>query len=455
MAIKTVLFALLFAVAFLGGFLSPIWSVLGYVGHYTIGPERQWWHAPLSPLGIRYSLILALTTAVGIALHWNKLRLPGPVFCAQEKLLLAFLALVWLSVLTSSETIGRYGGQIDHPSVKITKVILFVMMLSQVATNFRDFNRFIWVLIIAAFLLGIQAYSTPYHRFQGGRLEGIGGPDFTDSTYFAAFQASVLPLIGAQFMRSRWPGKIFCLVSGAFVANAVILTRTRGAVVGLALGCLVALALAPRKYRAIIVLGLIVAGSAFFSLTDQQFLQRAGTITRSEETRDKSAQSRIVIWRGAVRMFAAHPLGVGAGNFYQNIGNYTEGGQYPNMAAHNTFLQCPCELGIQGAIVFLALIACALLTLRKTDRIAAVLPDQERLSLQWLCYGMVVSLVTMLGCCLTISLLYVEFVWWFLAIPICLARTAQRLASQHMSTTGLSTIVDADSLAHPPLAESQ
>ncbi len=431
MPLKTILFAVLLVAACTAGLVSPIWGALGYVGHYLIGPDRQWWSDSLRFLGIRYSLTLAIITAIGIALNWKKIRFPGPAFARQQMLLLLMLGVVWFSVLIGDATVGRYSQQVDHPSVKFTKIVLFALMLTHVATNIKDVNRLIWVLILGAWILGLQAYDTPYSKFEHGRLEGIGGPDFTDATFFAAFQASMLPIIAAQFMRSKWLGKILCSISGAFVANAIILTRTRGAVVGLLIGCLAALLLAPRRHRLTILAGLIVAGAAFFYLSDPQFLQRAATITRSEGERDSSAQSRIVIWHGALRMLAANPLGVGAGNFYQNIGHYTEGGAYASMDAHNTFLRCACELGIQGIALFLAMIGCALFTLRRVATTVAALPDEDRMSVQWLSFGAMVSIATLLGCCLTISLLYVEFIWWFLMLPVCLIRAASGLDAQY------------------------
>ena len=94
----------------------------------------------------------------------------------------------------------------------------------------------------------------------------------------------------------------------------------------------------PKGYRKIVILGLIVAAIGGYRLMDEQFIQRMSTITRSEDERDRSAQSRIEIWAGGIKMMMANPLGVGAGNYMQSIGRYDPWN--PNRDAHNTFVRC-------------------------------------------------------------------------------------------------------------------
>jgi hypothetical protein len=238
MALKTIMFLGLFAFCAAGALVSPILGVLGYCAHYVIGPESQWWAAPVRPWGIRYSFILAATTAVGLALNWRKLRQGQKILTGQEKLLLAFLGIVWLSVLIGQQTVGRYTlAGVDHPSVKFTKVAVFLLMLTHIVTNIRNLDRLIWVLVIGTMFLGMQAWDLPRRAFVKGRLEGIGGPDFSESNFFAVYMATMLWLIGAKFLRSGWPGRIVCFIAGGFTANAVVLTRSRSAVIGLLAGC--------------------------------------------------------------------------------------------------------------------------------------------------------------------------------------------------------------------------
>jgi O-antigen ligase len=428
MSLKAILFILAFVGCAAGALAVPLLGVLGYAGVYCVGPDTQWWNAPLRVLGIRYSYVLALVTAVGIAINWRRLEFCKPLLLSQEKLLLVFLAVVWLSLLIGEPTVGRYE-KWDHPSLKVTKIAVFTMMLTHVVGNRDRLKWFLWVLVGGALLLGLRAFTMSRSAFSGGRLEGIGGPDFVEANYFGAFCATMVPLIGVQFLRTGWLGRALCLAAGVFTVNAIVLTRSRGAVVGLALGAVVAVMGAPKKHRVKIILGMVVVLIGGLRLADPQFISRTATITSGEESRDASAQSRIVLTEGGLRMLADHPLGIGAGNWYQTVGRYLP--QYPGKDAHNTYMKCVCELGIQGALVFGALIVNAFWTLRKVLRQVDRLPAALRGDVTYLAFGIMVSLAVLLGCCLTMTLLYVEFLWWILMLPVCLERVVASLEADH------------------------
>src|SRR3990172_4530364 len=128
MVIKTLLWGGFFAVACVAGLWSPVFAVIGYVGHYVVGPESQWWNAPLRPLGLRYSFTLAAFAAAGTLLHWNSLRFGRSVLHPQEKLILLFLGLMWILTILGPETrVGNYTG-VAHPAVKVTKIVIFILI---------------------------------------------------------------------------------------------------------------------------------------------------------------------------------------------------------------------------------------------------------------------------------------------------------------------------------------
>ena len=71
MGSRTILFLALFLLCAGGALFLPLLGLLGYMAHYIIGPEGQWWTAPLRPYEIRYSLMLAVMAAVR-----NRARIP-------------------------------------------------------------------------------------------------------------------------------------------------------------------------------------------------------------------------------------------------------------------------------------------------------------------------------------------------------------------------------------------
>jgi O-antigen ligase len=428
--LKTILFFALFVLCVAGGVFVPMLGALGYVGHYTIGPEKQWWHAPVSGLGIRYSYTLALITAVGVLLNWKKLKIADLGIHRQELLLLLFLGLVWLSVWIGPRTVGRYTQPgIDHPSIKFTKVVIFTLIMTRIFSTRANLDKLFWVLVVASLLLGLQAWDTPRYAFSRGRLEGIGGPDFAESNFFAVFMATMLPIIGVMFLRSGWIGKTLCFVSGAFTANAVVLTRSRGAFVGIIVGGMVAAILAPKRLRWPVVLLLIVGAAGSYYLSDPQFRERMTTITKEEGERDSSAESRFRLTEAGIRMMKDNPLGIGVGNFYQTIGKYIP--EYAGKDAHNTYLRCGTEMGVMGLAVLGVIIVWNFLLLRNISRRSRNLPEEEAKTFLLMSYATTMSLVILLVSSASVSLTYVEFYWWIMLLPVCLDRALdQRLAER-------------------------
>ena len=438
MGIRTLLFIIVFAAVTVGGLIVPMAGVLGYVGHYIIGPERQWWSVPLQPYEIRYSLILAAITAIGMILHFHRLRIGRPFLLKHEKIALLFLLYIVGSMVFGEKTVGLYT-VVDHPTIKMLKLMAFAMMLSHVVTTQRRLEALLWTLVIGALLLGLQAYYTPRSAYAAGRLETVGGTDFAESNVLAAFLAAMLPIVGIQFLRSGWIGKVLCLGAGAFAANAIILTRSRGALMGLGAGALTALVFAPPRLRGKIVIGMLGAGIGLYSLMDVGFTNRAASIVVEEgENRDRSAESRLQIWKASVSMLREHPLGVGPGNFAQNIGRYEE--QHAGRDAHNTFVRCYSELGLPGLLLFLMLIGSALSLLRQAQVNVKQGPTAEKNNAEYVPFALAISLITLLAAGLTVTLLYVEVLWWLLMVPVCLYRAGQNTQSENSASAKLPDI---------------
>jgi O-antigen ligase len=419
MSIRFLLFIGSFIICTAGALYEPLLGVIGYMGDYCIGPERQWWLGPLRGVDLRYAYMLALATAIGMALNWRKLQF-GKFLTRYEILLLFFLLFIWFSDFATAGTIGRYATT-DRPPMKMLKVFIFVFMLSHLATDVKKIKTIFWTLVICSLLLGMQAYEVPRHAFQEGRLNTVGGADFSDSNRFGGFMASMLFIIAVQFLRSGWKGKVLAFLAGGFTANAVVLTRSRGALLAIGAGMFTAFLLAPRKYKMKIGLGIVLAAMGVLYLSDPQALHRASTITTNESEMDSSSETRIEIWVGGAKMLFAHPIfGVGPGNFYQNIGNYAP--NHPWRDAHNTLVRCAGELGMIGLLLLCSILLTAAWILLKCIREASTLQTDTHEDLLWLSYGGLTCMAAMLTYGMTGTLIYTEYLWWVLAIPACMQR---------------------------------
>jgi len=324
-------------------------------------------------------------------------------------------------------------------------------MLTHVITTRKRLDWLLWFLAIGTLILGWQAYNTPYGQFVRGRLEQVGGPDFVESNVLAAYLACMLPMIGVLFIQSRWPGKLLSLAAGVLATNAIVLTRSRTALLGLGAASVAAIALAPSRHRPKIGILLCIALLGGLYLSDPQFIERAGSVVEPEEERDTSAQGRIEIWKASLDLLKANPLGVGVGNFHQSIGRYNPA--YEGRDSHNTFVRCYSELGVQGIAAFLAVIVSALLVLRRAARQARDLPTEQREWITYICYGVALSITAILACGITITLLYVEALWWILGLPVCLERVVANLKEETVSLPLQDTAtLSVRSTAPPPKA---
>jgi putative inorganic carbon (HCO3(-)) transporter len=429
MPLKAILFVVVFLYCTVGALFNPTLGVLGYQLQYTVGPERQWWNTPLSPLGIRYSLTLAAATALGLWMNRGRLQFEK-LLTQQEKLALLMLGLIWVLTLFGQETVGRYTIT-DHPSIKMTKVMIFCLMMTHIITRAKDLDKVFWLLVAGSLILGLQAYSMPRSAFTQGRLDArVGGSDFLDANALAAFLVAAIPLIGAMFMRASWRGKLLCMVAGVFSVNTIVLCRSRGALLALfGAGVFMVLA-APRRYRVKLVAGSIVAAAGLLYLSDAQFLARMGKIVGHAKavvelgkTDDASSMARVETWRGGLQMVRDNPLGVGPGNFNQNIGRYSP--NIVDLSPHSTYIQAVSELGLPGLALLLLILANTLRICQKALRQADELPEPQRRAFQWTAAALGASVAAYATYGVTAHLVYLEAFWWYLMMPVCLERALE------------------------------
>lgn len=425
---KSLVFIGLFFFCAGGAFIMPHLGVYGYIADYSIGPAGQWWERPFSGLGLRYSFTLAFATLAGMILQWGKLRHGERLLQEQEIFLLVFLSIIWTSTMMGPQTTARYS-TVDHPSIKFTKIIVFNMMMTHIITEKKNLDGLFWAFVLISLVLGLQAWGTPRRAFEGGRLEGVGGADFAESNFFAAFMAAMLPIIGIQLLRSGWKGKILCTISAAFTANAVVLCRSRGAFVGIAAGAITACLFAPKKHRKTIFAGLILGMMGGLYVADEQFLERLTTISAEEEELDESAGSRFRLWRAGMEMVEDYPLGIGVGNWYQNIGRYIP--EYAGKDCHSTYVKLIAELGIQGAVVFSFIVLICFFKLKNIRKQAERLPKNIGDDFMQFSFALTVSGAIFLTCGLTISMTYMEFLWILMMLPVCLRRAFENTLTDH------------------------
>ncbi len=418
--LRTIAYFSLFWVGCLAALFNPIWGVVNYMAAYQSNPPVTWWGKPLSQLGMRFSMLAAGFTLIGLLTGRRKVPLVRPALSFWE---MCAISLVLVAILNTMLGTG-FGPSARGAFDKFWKLQIFVLILARLATTRVNLNLVLWTLVLGSLQMGYDAYTAPVSAFWKGRLTSFGGSDINTSSTAAAHLTAMLPIIGVVYMCTRsWLWKIAALASGAFTVNAIVLCRTRSAFVGIVCGALVAIIMAPRARRFRIHAMLIIGGLLALTLTDSHYWERINTLTQQQTfEEDYAAVSRFDIWLASVDILSDYPLGVGLGNFTHVIGQYDP--RYANRSPHNTMILCFVELGIVGGIIFLILIAESFRLILRCYRMASQI--EEDIKTKLLIYGMLVSLVSYFIAGLGTERFSCESFWWILVLPLCMHRTIMR-----------------------------
>ena len=417
---RTIAFFISFWVLCALALTNPIFGIVNYVLVYQMNPTNTWWGRPLSDIGIRFSMLAAATTILGLAIGRKHVPSIRPIVSPWEIGVFLLVALGALGLAIGYE----YGPHTVTVFEKLWKMMLFVIVIGRIATTRPNVKIFLWSLVIGTLYIAYDAYTAPPSSFWLGRLESIGGPDFATTSGTGAHLSAMLPLIGVVFLITpSWKLRALAAVTGALAVNAIIMCRTRSAFIGLAAGAVIAVLAAPkaRRYRIHLMIG--VGSVLAFSMADEHFITRMKTLTDPNLIEnDPAAATRVRIWQLAAEIIADHPMGVGPGNFTRIIGDYQK--DHYKRSSHNTVVVCLTELGVIGGIVLMLMVVGSMGYLYKTARLAE--RSDAPLETKMMVYGSLIAVVTYFVTGLGTERFYCESYWWVMVLPMCLNRMVRR-----------------------------
>jgi O-antigen ligase len=148
---------------------------------------------------------------------------------------------------------------------------------------------------------------------------------------------------------------------------------------------------------------------------------------------DATGQARLTHWNAAIETIKDRPLfGVGYENW---IPYYRTTRPIFVQEIHNTFLEVPAELGIPGALMFLALVGGSFLTNAGSRRRARGIPGHWGRILHGMAKGLDVAMVGLLVASVFMSVLFWPVYWMGFALSVALSETTRRLkAAQPVPT---------------------
>ncbi len=272
--------------------------------------------------------------------------------------ILAFFGVQVLSMFVSVEPTLTFEHIIEYG-----KAIVFILLVVQIVNTPERFRGFIWMhIILMAYLAisGVIAYMTGNVIVAQGierikSLTSAGG----DPNSLAASMDIALPFVLVLVRRAKtvWLKGVL-VVFGCSMAYAVILSGSRGGLLGLLAGLFLLWLTSKQKvlYAAVAV----VATFAAVSFMPKQYIERYSTIANYAEGGevDESSRLRLEGWQAGWEMFLDHPImGVGANTFgWAHAEMYSPNFQRNSLKAHSMYFQIIAELGFVGVVSFVWLL---------------------------------------------------------------------------------------------------
>ena len=421
MSVSAIVFLTLFAGSLLLALVrSPIFGLYAYFMAFYGFPPGRWWGGDLPD--IRWSLVAAAVTMVAVLRSKPASNHDAWYANPAAVLLIAFTVWIWIQSFWALSPD-------DHTTLAVMYakyLVLFFILHRILATDKLISNLFL------AHIVGCAYFGWIAFRTAGaGRFELIGGPGMNGASAFGSHMTTGLIFAGVMLFQTRGASRIIVLLTIPFILNAIILTQSRGAFLGLLAGGIATLFLSPTRYRksfyAIGSLGVVLLSI----LAHDVFLERMGTIINAVEQNDAmdgSAESRWLIIDAQWEMFKQSPV-LGTGHRgtvvlspeYLDARWLFEGGR----SSHNTVMTVIVEQGIIGTMIYAALalwVAGTLLRLKSLD----VWHTQHSLAIYRT--GIGAALVSLFVGGMFADYLRLEITIWCLVLLVAVSRLAHQTA---------------------------
>lgn len=263
-------------------------------------------------------------------------------------LLLAFLVIACISTLQADATRDA-----AITTARYASYIALYWALTCLLAEPRVRARVVWTLCLACTATAAFALRNLlwYHSLIATTPHG-------DANDVAFLLAAVLPL---ACWLSGWQGRVRHIVVAmvVIIGVSILLSLSRGALLGLVAATIWMAAAERRRARAIIAAAACCALLVMLAVWLDPFNLRE-SIAAKQHVAWANVTNRITAWQVALRLAVENPLlGVGPGNFQFRYAEYWKAhpGAHALTVVHNSYLEIACELGVVAAALFCAFLA--------------------------------------------------------------------------------------------------
>ncbi len=278
-------------------------------------------------------------------------------------------------------------------------------------------RHFLW------FLFWVMTYMSIYMLTHAGMGPGNY---FMDENDVSLFIDAMLPFGYFLFLDEKKMWKKVVLIGGLLLGVlSVVISFSRGGFIGLVVVFVIIWLFSPKKILTLAILAMLAGGMYLFS--DPGYWKEMDTISDPTEN---TAQQRLWFWQAGIRMWQAHPFGVGGGNFPVLHDRYQpeewNGRNNWGRPAHSIWFTLLPETGVQGVLVFLLLLGINYkdfiwmhIKFRKSKE-----PDDR-----FIYYQSIAFMASIAGFCAAgtfISVLYYAHFWYLTAFIVAGVTIAQK-----------------------------
>jgi probable O-glycosylation ligase (exosortase A-associated) len=412
-----------------------VWSWIGFMNPHRLG----WGFAFSMP----FAQMVAIATVLGLVSGREKFVLPR----SREVML---LLLMWgYFLFTTFFAINQF--EAWDQFIKVTKILvlsLFMTVLLQERTRLR---LLMCVIAFSIGFFGLKGGVWAITTGGGNMVLGPPGTFISGNTEIGLALNMVLPFF-VYLMRDEKIPYLKWLWRAMFVFSivAILITYSRGALLGLGVVLTMLFLKSRLKFAALLMMALAVP--ILLSTLPEKWFGRMETIQSYEQ--DRSAVNRIRAWKVSYRMALDRPItGYGFRPFSREMYLRYDPEYGPRSGdAHSIFFQVLAEHGFVGLGLYCGLILSALLTLwrvRRFSRRSAELnwANQYSSMIQASIFAYVAN-----GAFLSMS--YFDLFYALIAITVLLERMVYAQLAQDRAPPVIAVGQSIPALRHGPLASS-
>jgi O-antigen ligase len=266
--------------------------------------------------------------------------------------------------------------------------VAMMALIAGMTVNWRQCKGMMWAFALAA-CVGLAA-SRLLGATEGGRL-GLNFGSIANANDFAAYLLSLLPFLLWVVLSSRsFTLRALAFLGVGFGIYLILRTASRGAVLGLGVGCLFFLWRGTTRQRIALLVLAPVAVAAVVSFVPRNALVRMSAFSAPADDAGESDDAGValeasgsaaireyLLWKSVEYAFENPLFGVGPGLFatFEGTHGHALGAHGYWRAAHNSLTQVASECGIPALLLFLAAILSTLRLLNSAYREARKRPD--------------------------------------------------------------------------------